>query len=68
MEKFKLPESRRFPEKREFKLTEKSILAPWPTAICKLNMMSMVWNISMGQLGLAVWLHSLPAPAYLLIR
>jgi len=29
-------------------------------------MMSMVWNISIGQLGLAAWLCSLPAPAHLL--
>jgi len=26
--------------------------------------MSMVWNISTGQLGLAAWLCSLPAPAH----
>jgi len=29
-------------------------------------MMSTVWNISAGQLGLAAWLRSLPAPAHLL--
>jgi len=29
--------------------------------------MSMVWNISFGQHGLAAWLCSLPAPAHLLI-
>jgi len=29
--------------------------------------MSMVWNISLGHLELAVWLCSLPAPAHLLI-
>jgi len=30
-------------------------------------MISMVWNISIGQLGLAAWLCSLPAPAHRLI-
>jgi len=40
--------------------------APQPTPIYKLNMMSVVWNISIGQLGLAAWLCSLPAPAHLL--
>jgi len=29
--------------------------------------MPMVWNISVGQLGLAAWLCSLPAPAHQLI-
>jgi len=32
-----------------------------------LSMTSMVWNISIGQLELAAWLCSLPAPAHLLI-
>jgi len=27
-------------------------------------MTSTVWNISIGQLGLAAWLRSLPAPAH----
>jgi len=30
-------------------------------------MTSMLWNISTGQLGLAAWLCSRPAPAHLLI-
>jgi len=30
-------------------------------------MTSMVWNISMSQLGLAAWQCCLPAPAHLLI-
>jgi len=30
-------------------------------------MASMVWNISVGQLGLAAWLCSLPALVHLLI-
>jgi len=38
-----------------------------PIAIHKVSMMSMVWNISIGRLGLAAWLCSLPAPACLLI-
>jgi len=57
MEKFKLQ------EKRESK---KNILVPRPTSIYKLSMTSMVWNSSTGQLGLAVWLCSLPAPAHLI--
>jgi len=28
-------------------------------------MMPRVWNISVGQRGLAAWLRSLPAPAHL---
>jgi len=43
------------------------IPAPWTTSIYKLGMMSMVWNNSTGQPGLAAWLCSLPAPAHLLI-
>ena len=39
---------------------------PQPTSICILSMMSTIWNISTGQLGLAAWLCSLPAPAHLL--
>ena len=42
--------------------------APWPNSIYKLSMTAMVWNISTGQLGLNVWLWSLPAPAHLVIR
>ena len=39
--------------------------APQPTPIPKLSMMPRVWNISVGQRGLAAWLRSLPAPAHL---
>ena len=38
-----------------------------PTPIYKLSMIPVVWTISIGQLGLAVWLCSLSAPAQLLI-
>jgi len=58
-------------DKRAFELVETrradSLLPAWATPICKLSMLSMVWNISIGQLGLAAWLYSLPAPAHLLI-
>ena len=50
---------------------ERKILSPPPTPFNKLRMMSMVWNISTGQLGLAVWLYQLwliPAPAHLLLN
>ena len=40
---------------------------PQPTPIYILSMASMVWNISVGQLGLAVCLCSLPALLHLLI-
>jgi len=30
-------------------------------------MMPVVWNIVVGQLGLAAWLCSLPGPAHLLV-
>ena len=36
-----------------------------PTVIPKLSVISMVWNTSSGQLGLAAWLCSLPAPAHM---
>jgi len=36
---------------------------PRPTPIHKLSLMPMVWNIAIGQPGLAAWLYSLPAPA-----
>ena len=45
----------------------KRVFSPWPTFIYKMSMMSMVWNISIGQLGLAVRLCSLPTLAHLLI-
>jgi len=63
LEKFELPDKKRFQtvEKR------REHLALWPTPIHKLSMTSMVRNISLGQLGLAAWLCSLPAPAHLLI-
>ena len=54
MEKSELPE-------------EKESMPAQPTPIHKLSTMSMVWNISTGQLGLAAWLCSLPAPVHLLI-
>jgi len=64
MEKFKLA------DKTGFKLSEKrrekrSIPAPQPTPIYRLSMPDMVWNISLGQLGLSAWLCSLKAPASL---
>ena len=52
---------------KRVQLTEKRVSAPWPTPIHKPSMTSMVWNISIDQLGLAAWLCSLPAPAHLLI-
>jgi len=45
---------------------KEQIPAPLSTLIYEVSMMSMVWNISTGQLGLAAWLCSLPAPAPLL--
>jgi len=48
------------------KLTEESS-CPLAKPIHKLSVTSMVWNISTGQLGLAAWLCSLPAPAHLLL-
>jgi len=48
-------------------LTEKDgSYGPWRTPIYKLSKTSTVLNISVGQLGLAAWLCSLPAPAPLL--
>jgi len=41
---------------------EKRIPAPWPTPIHKPRMTSLVWNISIGQLGVAAWLCSLELP------
>jgi len=46
---------------------KKEIPALWPTSTYKLSMTSTVWNISAGQLGLAAWLPSLPAPPHPLI-
>jgi len=57
MEKFELTGEKRM----------KKITAPKLAPIYKQSMMSVVWNISIGQLGLAAWLCSLPAPAHLLV-
>jgi len=51
------------PEKRNNKTTP----APQPTPIYKLSITSMIWSISIGQLGLAAWLCLLPALVHLLI-
>jgi len=51
---------------KKFKLTGKAP-APWPTHIYILGMMSVVWKISIRQLGLAAWVCSLPALLHLLI-
>jgi len=53
-------------EKREL-LKKKGFLPLSEPPFYKLSMTSMVWNISTGQLRLAVWPCSLPAPAHLLI-
>jgi len=60
-----------FPKKRpnswkSLNSQKKRIPAPWPTPIHKLSMMSMLWNISTGQLGLS-FCAPFPAPAHLLI-
>jgi len=49
----------------KFKLLETGVPALRPAPIYILSMMPMVWIISIGQLGLAAWLRSLPAPAHL---
>jgi len=68
-EKFKVLEKFELLDKRRLKIPEKSrkemIPAPRTTSIYKLIMISMVWNISTGQLGLDAWLCSLPDPAHL---
>jgi len=46
---------------------EKQIPAPWPIPIHNLSLMPKVWNVAIGQPGLAAWLYSLPAPAHLLV-
>jgi len=54
--------SKKFELRNKIKLTEKkSGSYPQPTPIYELSMTSMVWNISIGQLGSAAWLCSLPA-------
>jgi len=55
------------PIKREAKCLEKRVPASQPTLSHKLSMTPMVWNISVGQLGLAAWLCSLPALVHLLV-
>jgi len=47
---------------KSVELMEKNKRVPshQPTPIHKLSMMSMVWNISVGQFGLAAWLYSPP--------
>ena len=60
-----------FAEMTDFtKLTELTeiFLPPRPTPVYKQSMISMLWNISISQLGLAAWLCSLPALVHLLIR
>ena len=68
----KLPKKFKLPDKRGFTLMEmrkKERKSPGPpiTPIHKLNLTPMVWNISIGQLGMAAWLCCLPAPAHLLL-
>ena len=46
---------------------KRQIPAPQRTPIYKVSMSSMVWNISIGHVGLAVWLCCLAAPVHLLI-
>jgi len=65
-----LPKRFELMEKTELlgeKEKKKVFLAPQPTSIYKLSMTPVVQNISIGHLGLAVWLCSLPAPAHLVI-
>jgi len=63
MEKFELLDKRGGSELKE----SRKISAPWTIPIYKLNMASVVWNISFGRLGLTAWLCSLPAVVHLLI-
>jgi len=65
LKKFKLPDERGF-ELTENRRAESFLTAPRPTLIHKLSIPSVVWNISIGQLGLAAWLYSLQAPAHLM--
>jgi len=67
MKKFEHTERIELMEKKRVELLEKRFLSPWSASFYELNMTSMVWNISVGQLGLAAWLCSCPAPAHLLI-
>jgi len=54
-------------EQESIQIYGKEIPALWPTPAYKLSRTSIVWKISIGQLGLAVRLCSLPAPSHLLI-
>jgi len=63
LEKFKLLVKRGFELMEKRRADSCSLANP----IHKLRMMSVIWNISIGQLGLAVWLCFLSAPACLLI-
>jgi len=57
-------------KKKRIELLEKRFLPPFlnrPAPIPKQSKTSMIWNICIGQLGLAVWLCSLTAPAHLLV-
>ena len=62
LEKFELPDKRAF-ELTEMREARKVPASPWPTQ----SMTSMIWDIPLGQPGLAAWLRSLPAPAHLLV-
>jgi len=58
------------PEKRlnsQWTHTTEKTDFPTPTPLHRLSMTFMVWNISIGRLGLAAWLCSLPALALLII-
>jgi len=71
LKKAELPEEFELLDKRGFELLENEkprAPCPRPTPIRKPSMMSTVWSISTGQLGLSAWLCSLPMPAHLLTR
>jgi len=51
----------------KFKLREKGFSAPQAVPIYKLLMASMVWNISIGELGFGAWLCPLPPLVQLLV-
>jgi len=63
----KFPEKLEFPYKRGFELVEtrRADSCPWPTSVPKISVMSMVWNISAGQLG---WLAGCASSQLLLTR
>jgi len=64
---FKLTKNIELTEKMRVELPEEEVPASPPTPIYKPSMTSKGWNIFTGQLGVAVWLYSLPAPAHLLL-